>query len=206
MPVTARWQCRNTFPLAATDIRMDACSAEQCVLLGNMLSHHLFPLHLLCLSSYLPPFHPSADVLSVCMCVYERSPRVKHWLKERWWKPGRIAQHSFKPEPRWQTQMTTTADDETGSLMCSCCCVGASEIDSRQGQKCCFELNMQTGTFVQFLSVSPLTYLSLLSACTPRDSVISKKPATTTPHLLNLPVDTPVCHFTSLQLPSVFAF
>lgn len=96
-------------------------------------------------------------MFSVCACVSMKDHpewSIRHWPRERWWKPGRIAQHSFKPEPRWQTQMTTAADDETGLLMCSCCCVGASENDSRQGQKCCLELNVQTMTYVQFLSWS----------------------------------------------------
>lgn len=50
---------------------MDVCSAQQCVLSGNMLSHHLFLLQLLCPSSYLLPLHPLADGLSVCVCIWQ---------------------------------------------------------------------------------------------------------------------------------------
>lgn len=93
---------------------------QQRVLLGSMLSHHLFLLHLLCLFSSLP--FPSLSwcvcvrvlfvwsCVSVCVCMKDHPEwSIRHCPKERWWKPGRIAQHSFKA----RAEMTNADDHQS---------------------------------------------------------------------------------------------
>lgn len=126
------------------------------------------PLTLLLLSLIFlsPSFWPSIFNVCLCVCVSmslcescrRGHPEWSIWQrsKDRWWKPGWKAGHSFKPGLRWQTlsALTTAADDATHVSSISQLLRRSSRKLHITGWKMCFALNMQPFSNKMFLLIS----------------------------------------------------